>query len=76
MTFYRRYDAQWNRTVWGEAPQYSGQQPARDDMDYPPGEVVAFKTDFRTGALVAPNKAGDEVQKRPIAEMMMATAQP
>ncbi len=76
MTFYRRYSPQWDRTGWADTPQYAGQQPCVDEMDYPPGQVVAFKTDFRTGALVGLNKAGDPVKMRPIAEMMKATAQP
>lgn len=33
---YRTYDRAWNRTGYADAPQYPGQQPVRDGVDFAP----------------------------------------
>lgn len=33
---YRTYDSGWNRTGYSDKPQYPGQQPCRNGIDFPP----------------------------------------
>jgi hypothetical protein len=63
---YRTYDAAWNRTGWADAPQYPGQAPVVDGMDYPLDARVASLAS-PNGILTAFDAAGKVIEKVAVA---------